>query len=116
MAIESKKEIQVNPILGMLILAFGIGILIFAWRNSILLNKSTTYVQSIVKEIRGSKNVVLEYYHPQEKRTCYCNGGRVHDRTAKIGNMVIIRLHPYYTSVCKIDWKKTREYYEEHEE
>ena len=116
MTSESNKEIQVNPILGILILAFGIGMFFYAWRNSTLLNKSTTYAQSVVKEIRGSKNVVLEYYHPKEKRTCYCNGGRVHDRTSKIGNMVIIRLHPYYTSVCRIDWEKTREYYEKHGE
>ena len=97
---------------GVIILAFAA--LCFGTINTILLEQSNTYTKGIVAEILGGKALVIEYYHPKKKRLCRCNESRVHSLTSKEGNPVIIKLHPFFTWVCDIDWAKTQKYVVEH--
>jgi hypothetical protein len=75
--------------------------------NAYLLSKSKTFAKAYVSSLVGTRATSLEYIHPITGEICHCGGGRVNSSISKIGNMVIIRVHPYRPSVCRIDWDKT---------
>ena len=111
---EKSKEKRIITPAGWGVIILALIALSFGTVNTILLKQSNTYANGVVAEILGGKGVVIEYFHPQKKRLCRCNESRVHSLTSKEGNAVIIKLHPFLTWVCDIDWAKTEKYLEEH--
>lgn len=97
-----------NP--GCIVIYLFIGMIAYGAMNTILLNRSQTFEKAEVSQLIGTRRAILKYYHPKKKKICYCGGGRVVESTSKIGKVVIIRVHPFWPSICSIDWKKTREY------
>lgn len=111
---EKSKEKRIITPAGWGVIILALLALSFGTVNTILLKQSNTYANGVVAEILGGKGVVIEYFHPQKKRICRCNESRVHSLTSKKGNPVIIKLHPFLTWVCDIDWAKTEKYIVEH--